>query len=85
MAHHELRGFFHLTYLDMNLSFTMESSWCVSKLAFGRIQSKRISSNLDVFFFQVKMYTERIAEDTHSLLAVDGHIPACGDNKDAWR
>ena len=31
------------------------------------------------------MYIERIAEDTHSLLAVDGHIPACGDNKDAWR
>ncbi len=52
------------------------------------IRSNPIKTNLIEsrrFFFQVKMYTERIAEDTHSLLAVDGHIPACGDNKDAWR
>ena len=29
------------------------------------------------------MYLERIAEDTHSILAIDGRVPACGENRDA--
>ena len=63
----------------------MESALYVCIILHSIFQSK-LFTNLDrFFFFQVKMYIERIAEDTHSLLAADGHIPACGDNKDAWR
>ena len=63
----------------------MECALYVCIILHSIFQSK-LFTNLDrFFFFQVKMYIERIAEDTHSLLAVDGHIPACGDNKAAWR
>ncbi|CAJ1376389.1 unnamed protein product [Effrenium voratum] len=30
----------------------------------------------------IKMYVERIAEDTHSILAMESQIPACGENKE---